>query len=343
MRAIRWLAFFLIAAVAGSLAAESPGLTSSGFSRPVHTYSIVAHDPLTGEFGVAVQSHWFQVGAIVSWARAGVGAVATQSFVEPAYGPRGLELMAQGKSAGEALDILLAADPQRDVRQIAMVDNQGRVAAWTGPKCIAAAGHQTGKSYSVQANLMDQDTVWPAMAAAFEAAEGSLAERLLAALEAAQAEGGDIRGQQSAALMVVRGEADVEPWRERLVDLRIADHPEPLVELRRLLRLHRAYEAMNGGDEAMARGDVVVASRLYSEGVETAPEVVELPFWQAVTLFTSGHEAEAVPILRRVFAAEERWRRLLPRLVPAGIVPDQAMIEKMLKAVDAPPPQSADG
>lgn len=319
----------------GRAAAETP--SSVGLSRPVHTYSIVARDPATGEFGVAVQSHWFQVGAIVSWAEPGVGAVATQSFVEPAYGPRGLELMRQGKSAGEALDILLAEDPQRDVRQVAFVDAQGKVAAWTGPNCIAAAGHRIGEGYSVQANLMDQDTVWPAMARAYESAKGSLAERLLIALEAAEAEGGDIRGKQSAAILVVGGKAGVEPWKERLVDLRIADHPEPLVELRRLLRLHQAYEAMNGGDEAMARGDAEAASQLYSQGVATAPEIVELPFWQAVTLYTSGREAEAVPIFRRVFAVEERWRTLLPRLVPAGIIPDQETVERILAAVEPEP------
>ena len=151
--------------------------TVAGARDPlVHTYSIVARDPVTGDFGVAVQSHWFQVGTVVSWAEAGVGAVATQSFVEPAYGPRGLELMRQGRSAQEALDALLAADPERDVRQVAMVDAQGRVAAWTGKRCIAAAGHQTGTSFSVQANLMDRDTVWPAMAKAFAAAPGDLAD-----------------------------------------------------------------------------------------------------------------------------------------------------------------------
>ena len=180
-----------------------------------HTYSIVARDPETGNFGVAVQSHWFQVGPIVPWAAAGVGAVATQSFVKVDYGPRGLELMGVGKSARQTLDQLLAEDPQKDVRQVAMVDAGGRVAAWTGPKCIIAAGDQQGKSYSVQANLMDKDTVWPAMARAYEAAEGDLADRMLSALAAAEAEGGDIRGRQSAALIVVRAESTGKPWEDR--------------------------------------------------------------------------------------------------------------------------------
>jgi uncharacterized Ntn-hydrolase superfamily protein len=302
-----------------------------------HTYSIVARDPATGDFGVAVQSHWFQVGPIVPWAEAGVGAVATQSFVKVDYGPRGLQLMREGKSAREALDLLLAQDPQKDVRQVAMVDREGRVATWTGPKCIAAAGHQGGAGYSVQANLMDKPTVWPAMARAFEAAKGDLADRLLAALEAAEAEGGDIRGRQSAALIVVRAKPiSGEPWRDRRVDLRIDDHPQPLAELRRLLKLHRAYEEMNQGDEAMATNDIPAAVRHYSRAGEMAPEIAELPFWQAVSLFTAGQEEKALPIFRDVFAREERWARLVPRLPAAGLLPDDAKkIEKILAV--APP------
>ena len=174
--------------------------------RPVSTYSIVALDPETGELGVAVQSHWFSVGALVPWARAGVGAVATQSLVEPGYGPLGLELMAAGKTASQALDALKVADAHPEIRQVAMVDAEGNVAAHTGDNCIPEAGHRTGENYSVQANLMANDTVPDAMARAFESAEGDLAARLLAALQAAEAAGGDIRGKQSAAILVVSGE-----------------------------------------------------------------------------------------------------------------------------------------
>lgn len=306
--------------------------TVAGARDPlVHTYSIVARDPVTGDFGVAVQSHWFQVGTVVSWAEAGVGAVATQSFVEPAYGPRGLELMRQGRSAQEALDALLAADPERDVRQVAMVDAQGRVAAWTGKRCIAAAGHQTGTSFSVQANLMDRDTVWPAMAKAFAAAPGDLAARLLAALEAAEGEGGDIRGRQSAALLVVRAKPSGTPGHDKVVDLRVDDHPAPLVELRRLLEVHRAYDEMNRGDEAMAKNDLAAAMKHYTRAAELAPDILELPFWQAATLFLAGKEDEAMPIFARVFAADGRWRRLVPRLPAAGLLPDDPeKIEKIL-------------
>jgi uncharacterized Ntn-hydrolase superfamily protein len=296
-----------------------------------HTYSIVARDPATGNFGVAVQSHWFQVGPIVPWAEAGVGAVATQSFVKVDYGPEGLALMKAGKPAREALDQLLAADPQKDVRQVAMIDAAGRVATWTGPSCIRAAGHATGEGYSVQANLMDKDTVWAAMAAAYESAEGDFAERLLAALDAAEGEGGDIRGRQSAAILVVRATSTGKPWLDRIVDLRIDDHPQPLQELHRLLQLHRAYESMNLGDEAFAEGKIEEAVKLYTRGAELAPDVVELPFWKAVTLFMAGHEDEALPIFRDVFAREDRWQRLVPRLPASGLLPDDPeKIERIL-------------
>ena len=313
--------------------------TQAALGMPVHTYSIVARDPITGDLGVAVQSHWFQVGSVVAWAEAGVGAVATQSFVEVSYGPLGLEKMAAGQSPQQALDQLLAADAQRDVRQVAMVDAQGRVAAWTGPRCIAAAGHHTGEGYSVQANLMDRAEVWPAMAHAYETSEGDLADRLLAALEGAQAAGGDIRGSQSAALLVVRGKSTGPAWQDRLVDLRVDDNPQPLVELRRLLTLHRAYDAMNRGDEAMALGKVEEAVPLYARAAELAPQIEELPFWQAVTLFSTGQEEPALAIFRRVFAADTRWARLVPRLPAAGLLPDDP--EKLARILAQAPGQEA--
>jgi uncharacterized Ntn-hydrolase superfamily protein len=256
-----------------------------------HTYSIVARDPVTGDFGIAVQSHWFQVGRAVPWAEAGVGAVATQSFTRVDYGPLGLALMRSGKSAGEALASLLATDPQKDVRQVAMIDRQG-------------------KSYSVQANLMDNPNVWPAMAQAYEAASGDLADRLLAALEAAERAGGDIRGRQSAALVVVRAESTGKPWEDRLVDLRVDDAEAPLVELRRLLVLHRAYAEMNQGDEAAAKEEWTAAVGHYTKAAQLAPEIAELPFWEAVTLFMAGREEEALPIFAAVFARDPRWAKL---------------------------------
>ncbi|MDY7093096.1 MAG: DUF1028 domain-containing protein [Acidobacteriota bacterium] len=323
-----------ILGIAGPSAAEGLERTSdSALSKPLdplaHTYSIVARDPATGQLGVAVQSHWFQVGAVVPWARAGVGAVATQSFVRVDYGPKGLDLMAAGTSASQALDQLLAEDPQRSVRQVAMVDHKGRVAAWTGEQCIAEAGHHRGDGYSVQANLMLADTVPEAMAKAYEKVVADSAEdfagRLLAALEAAQGEGGDIRGRQSAALLVVRAESTGNSWEDRLVDLRVDDHAEPLVELRRLLERHRAYDEMNRGDEAMATGDLDAAVGHYTRAADMAPEIVELPFWKAVTLFDSGATEQALPIFQEVFEREERWREVLRRLPAAGLLKAEAV------------------
>jgi uncharacterized Ntn-hydrolase superfamily protein len=333
----------LLAGLAPSPAEEAEAPPGVREGRPVHTYSIVARDPDTGRLGVAVQSHWFQVGALVPWARAGVGAVATQSFVEVSYGPRGLRLMEGGHDAREALDRLLEQDADRDVRQVGMVDAEGRAAAWTGPRCIAAAGHYVGDGYTVQANLMERASVWPAMAEAFEASVGRpFAERLLAALGAAEAEGGDIRGRQSAALLIVRAKTSGRPWEDRLVDLRVEDHPRPLEELERLLGLHRAYEAMNAGDAALAAGEVDAALAHYTEAVELAPRISELPFWKAVTLFDVGREQEALEMFREVFAEDPRWVALIERLPDAGLLPaDEGKLDEILAqapgAVDATP------
>jgi uncharacterized Ntn-hydrolase superfamily protein len=301
--------------------------------RPVATYSIVARDPGTGEMGVAVQSHWFSVGPIVPWAEAGVGAVATQSLVEVSYGPLGLELMRAGRSAPASLAALLAGDEHPGVRQVAMIDAEGRVAVHTGEGCIQAAGHHRGETYSVQANLMGRESVWPAMARAFEAAEGPLAERMLAALEAAEEEGGDVRGRQSAALLVVSGKRRGAPWQGRLVDLRIEDHPDPVKELKRLLRLHRAYEHANAGDEAVTRGDAESALREYAAARELAPESHELVFWNAAALVSLGRMDEARPLFREAFSAWPAWAEVVPRLVPAGLLPeDEAVISEILRA-----------
>ena len=289
-----------------------------------HTYSIVARDPQTGELGVAVQSHYFSVGPIVPWAEAGVGAVATQSLVLVDYGPRGLELMRAGKSASEALAHLIAEDQNPKVRQVAMVDAQGNVAVHTGPNCIPDAGHQTGEQFSVQANLMANDSVWPAMAAAFEQAEGDLAERMLQALEAAEAAGGDIRGTQSAALLIVRAQSTGKPWMDRVMDLRVEDHPNPLHELRRLVTLRRAYNFEDEGDNFIAAGKPEQALHAYEQAATLAPNVVELQFWAAVSMYTNGRETEALALFKKVFARETRWVDLVPRLARVGLFPDDA-------------------
>jgi uncharacterized Ntn-hydrolase superfamily protein len=302
-------------------------------ARPVHTFSIVARDPITGELGVAVQSHWFSVGAIVPWAEAGVGAVATQSFVDPSYGKLGLDLMRTGKSAPDALRSLLAGDEGREVRQVAMIDTQGRVNAWTGKNDIAAAGHFVGKDFSVQANLMANDRVWPAMARAFESTKGDLADRMLAALDAAQAAGGDIRGRQSAALIVVTGKPSGQAWKDRIFDLRVDDSSEPLVELRRLVTLQRAYNHMNAGDLAVEKKDNEGALREYGAAEKLVPDNAEMIYWHAIALVNMGRVDESLPLFRKVFAMDPNWATLTPRLPKSGLLPDDAkLIEKILSA-----------
>jgi len=328
-RTVKALAALLLATfAAASLAAAQPAGVAGKPGPLAHTFSIVARDPATGEMGVAVQSHWFSVGSIVAWAEAGVGAIATQSFVDPSYGYKGLGLMRGGTPAPEALRRLLAADAQREVRQVAMIDALGRVDAFTGRLDIAAAGHLVGAQYAVQANMMASERVWPAMADAFERTRGDLAERMLAALDAAQSAGGDVRGQQSAAIVVVGAKATGRPWAgaDRLFDLRVDDHPQPIAELRRLVRLQRAYAHANRGDELVAEKKVDEALNEYTAAGTLAPEILELPFWQAVTLVVVGREAEAAPIFRRVFEKEPQWADLVPRLPAAGQLPDDAAL-----------------
>ena len=288
--------------------------------RPMHTYSIVARDPETGEMGVAVQSHWFSVGALCPWAQAGVGALATQSFVNVSFGPRGLALLAEGKTAPQVVQALIEADEGREVRQLAVVDAQGNVAAHTGSGCIAAAGHTVGAGYSAQANMMLNGEVWPAMAMAYEASQGPLAERLVAALEGAQQAGGDIRGKQSAALIVVRAQPTGQSWEDRLVNLRVEDHETPVVEIKRLLRVHRAYEHMNHGDLALEAGDVEGALAAYRTAQEMFPDNLEMRYWHAISLANLGRVDEALPMLAGIFAQDANWRTLTGRLPSVGLL-----------------------
>ena len=277
-------------------------------SEPLaHTYSIVAYDPATGDMGVAVQSHWFSVGPLVAWGEAGVGVVATQSFVNPDFGPNGLELLKSGLSPQEALDSLLNADEGKEVRQVAILNNKGEAAVFTGEKCIQYAGHILGNNYSVQANLMENDKVWRAMSMAFEKSfQQPLAERMVAALDAGQGVGGDIRGKQSAALLVVRAKPTGHVWKDRLVDLRVEDHPNPVRELKRLLRVHRAYEHMNNGDLAIEKGDIEKAMKEYNAASEMFPENEEMKFWTAVTLANIGKLDEALLLFKEVYAKKTK-------------------------------------
>jgi uncharacterized Ntn-hydrolase superfamily protein len=353
------LVFFLL--LAATLYAQMPQRPL----RPVSTFSIVARDPQTGELGVAVQSHWFAVGQIVPWAEAGVGAVATQSFVDPSYGQLGLDLMRRGKNSRDTLRGLLMADHGRAVRQVAMIDAKGDVVVWTGGKDIAAAGDVAGgddstpeidaarlpagydgriswgKDFSVQANLMANDKVWPAMAKAFEEAKGDLADRMLAALDAAQSVGGDIRGRQSAALIVVKAKASGKPWEDRVFDLRVDDNVEPLKELRRLVALQRAYNHMNAGDLAVEHKDQAVALREYAaaeqivataEGIPPS-RLAEMRFWHAVALVNLQRVDEALLLFGRVFTGPDgaNWRELVSRLPKSELLPNDPALVKRLQ------------
>jgi uncharacterized Ntn-hydrolase superfamily protein len=320
--------------------------------RPVHTFSIVARDPETGQMGVAVQSHWFSVGQVVPWAEAGVGAIATQSFVDPSYGKLGLELLRAGKGSQETLRALLSTDASCEVRQVGVVDMSGVTATFTGAKDIIAAGGiagnttasnnvqcgaaggtlHVGRDFAVQANLMANDKVWPAMAKAYAESKGDLAERMLAALDAAQSVGGDIRGKQSAALIVVNAKSTGRSWQDRVFDLRVDDNPTPLAELRRLVTLQRAYNHMNAGDLAVEHKDNAAALREYKAAEEIAAttpgipssRLAEMTYWHAVALVNMSRVDESLPLFARAFELEAGWRELTPRLVKAGLLPDDA-------------------
>ena len=267
-----------------------------------------------------MQSHWFSVGTVVPWAQAGVGAVVTQSFTNPAFGPQGLELLVEGLSPREAVERMVNADEGRDFRQLAVIDVHGNVHAYTGRKCVAEAGHICGKNLSVQANMMLNDTVWRTMAKAFEGSEGPLAERIMTTLEAGESAGGDIRGRQSTAIVVVRGNSTGSVWKDRTVDLRVDNHPEPLEEMRRLLRVHRAYESMGAGDAAMERGDMPEALRSYSQAEVLFPENEEMVFWHAVGLANNGRFEEAIPLFRKTFSRNANWKIMIERLQASGIL-----------------------
>ena len=302
--------------------------------RPTSTYSIAALDAERGEMGVAVQSHWFSVGSLVPWCEAGVGVVATQSMVEPAYGPRILSLLRFGMSAEEALEALVRMDSLRDYRQIGVVDVRGGAAAYTGSRCIPEAGHLIGEGFTVQANIMRSAEVWPAMAEAFRRARGELAERLLEALLAGERAGGDLRGMQSAAILIVRARPTGRPWLDKLVDLKVEDSSNPLRELQRLLRLHKAYQHANRGDELASQGRFDEAMKEYDAASSLAPEVEEHEFWKAVTMLNHGRVREAAPILRRVFEENRAMITLLRRLPGTGLLKLSAQeVEKILSCL----------
>lgn len=302
-------------------------------SEPLtHTYSIVAMDEETGEMGVAVQSHWFSVGTSVVYGEAGVGVVATQSLTNPAYGPKGLALMKQGLSPQQALDALIANDEGEVYRQVGILNAKGEVATHTGKLCIAEAGHRQGKNYSVQANLMLNTTVWDAMANAFETSKGKpLSERLLLALKAAQAEKGDLRGKQSAAILIVSGTATGNSWEDTVMDLRVDDHENPLQELERLMKVNNAYNFMNAGDIAMEEGNTKLAEQNYLSAQKLFPDNLEMQYWYAVNLLNNKEYSKAHGVLKSIFAKDSNWKTLIPRLIKSKLltIPEEELKKVM--------------
>jgi uncharacterized Ntn-hydrolase superfamily protein len=311
----------------------SPATFDSGtfFVNKLGTMSIVARDPSTGELGVAVESHYFSVGRVVPWAEAGVGAVATQANADPSYGPLGLALMKNGKKAPEALKSLMASDAEVETRQIAMIDATGNVKVYTGTKPTPAAGHKVGTNYSVQGNTMASPKVWEAMAVSFEQAHGDLADRMLIALEAGQNAGGDLRGEQTAALLVVCGRPTGQSWKDRLFDLRVEDSPHPITELKRLLRLRRAYLLVAQGADLVAKKKWDEAIQTYRKAAALAPEKEEIAYGLAATLFLAGHDSDSLPIFRQVFKEYPQWVEITRRNVMTGDLPnDPVRIKRVL-------------
>jgi uncharacterized Ntn-hydrolase superfamily protein len=296
-----------------------------------HTYSIAARDPATGQLGVAVQSHYFCVGGLVPWAEAGVGVVATQAMVDPGYGPRGLQLMGAGSTALEALEKLAGEDPASNIRQVAMVDKHGHAAAHTGSFTIPEAGHMVGDGFSVQANMMLRNSVWAAMADAYRSADGELVDRLLTALDAAEAEGGDIRGRQSAALLVVAAKFSGQPWSDKVFDLRVDDAPEPLSELRRLVGVSRAYDHLRRAQAALARGDSNAMDNEFERAALLIGDNPEARFWQAVALMQLERIEEGLATLREIAGIDVNWRELALRLPEFMLPHREGLFERIRK------------
>ncbi|HET9878830.1 MAG TPA: DUF1028 domain-containing protein [Candidatus Limnocylindria bacterium] len=281
------------------------------------TYSIVARDPETGRFGVAVQSHYLSVGPVVPWLEAGVGAVATQASVNVSFGPIALEMLRAGWEAQRVVDALVAGDPGAAQRQLGVVDAEGRAAAYTGAECILACGDHVGEGYTVQGNLLASDEVWSSMAPAFEAARAEgvpFWEQLMRALEAAEAAGGDVRGRQSAAMQIVDAGARGGAWRGRHLDLRVEDHADPIPELRRILTLDRAYALLDDeGDEAKAGR---TEAERYAAARAMAPDAMELVYWMALQHAEAGRMDEARREMAIAFGASDgaNWRATLEHM-----------------------------
>ena len=287
----------------------------------VHTYSILARDPETGAIGGAVQSHWFNVGNTVLWGKAGVGMVATQSFVNASFGSKGIAMLEQKSEAQSVLSSLLSGDSEKELRQVAVIDVGGGVAAFTGNRCIEAAGHVVGEQFSVQANLMENTSIWTSMAEGFRESQGKpFALRLLKALQGAQEAGGDLRGMQSAALLIVSPQPAQSPYEGRLIDLQVADHIDPLTELNRLYWIDRAYKHTAEAENLLALKKDKAAIAEYENAMRCIPNNLELQFWYAIALLNMHREIKALPLLQTIVSLEPNWLLLLSRLQSVGLL-----------------------
>jgi uncharacterized Ntn-hydrolase superfamily protein len=286
-----------------------------------HTFSILAYDSVSGDMAVAVQSHWFSVGTTVAWGEAGVGVIATQAVTNIEFGPRGLYLLKSGMSPQQVLDTLLKSDPEREIRQVAILDKHGNTAVYTGKNCVSEAGFYKGRFFSTQANMVKDRNVWKEMAKAFETGQGSFEEKIVSALDAGQSVGGDIRGKQSACLLVVKATPTGKSWIDRKVDLRVDDNEAPIKELSRLVKIHNAYSKMNLGYYALAKGNLNEADAYINTAQGLYPENRELSFWYAVELCNIGEIDRALPIFRQTFQTDPNWKNIiLPRITQAGVL-----------------------
>ena len=308
------------------------GQYSSSEEPFAHTFSIVAFDPVSGDMGIAVQSHWFSVGNTVSWGEAGVGVIATQALVNFNYGNDGLKLLKEGKRSKEVMDILLKNDPGREMRQVAILDKFGNIAVNTGQTCVNAAGHKKGLFYSVQANFASDSTVWNKMSNAYEKHKGTMVEKMISALESAENAGGDVRGRQSASILVVRGKATGKPWLDRKIDLRVDDSDDPIGELKRLYKVHMAYQAFNHGNSALMKGNIDDADYYFNLASKLYPDNVEMTFWYAVELVNLGYLDKSIPYFKKIFDKEPSWKNVvLPKIVEAGILNVEPKILEKIK------------
>jgi uncharacterized Ntn-hydrolase superfamily protein len=288
------------------------------------TYSIIGLDPDAGEIGIAVQSRWLHAGQDLAWIEPGVGAVCTQSFMNPVYGPRGLELMRGGQSAGDALAAAVAEDDMPELRQVAMADSAGRFAQHTGDKCVEAAGQTTGNGCCAQGNMLTRDSCWGAMVDAFETGTGSLTDRLLAALDAAEREDGDVRGRQAARILVCRDTPAESSWNERVIDVQVVDHPEPVPELRRLVMVTHAYDHLGRALELTDKGELEAAAQEIDTARSLAPDDDQIAFWGATVLGGAGRIGDAIAAMQQASGANPRWPEFLRRCIAAGVLPAEA-------------------